>query len=262
MGKRKKTIEIPTTTELLNQEDILNQDSYDKIDPRKLKRLVPNTALNSFKLTEKQKELIDIIEKNKIIVISGPAGTGKTLVSCYYLIKSLMEHNFDKMVLSKPLEESGEKLGFLPGDIASKIDPYLESYKVNLLKFIKKENLESLVEKEVIEFKPLAYLRGTTFQSSLMILDEAQNADLRQIILFVTRMGTNSKVIISGDVRQHDISKNMVGMEYFYNMIKDIVGVGYFEFNDDDIMRDPILKEITKRYEVAKAEGTIPSNKK
>ena len=250
MAKKKLTTQVRENVVQSNEEKI------------KQKRLVPTTALKALELTETQKRLLQIIEENKIIIISGPAGTGKTLISCYYAIKSLINHTFDKIVFSKPIEESGERLGFLPGDMASKIDPYLESYKGNILKFINKQTYEKLIAEDYIKYKPLAYLRGVTMDDSFMVLDECQNADLRQIMLFVSRMGKGSKVILSGDTRQSDISNEYIGLKYFSEMVGDIKGIAHFEFNEEDIMRDPILKEITKRYENSKVDKSLPKNKK
>ena len=165
------------------------------------------------------------------------------------------------MILTKPLKEAGEQLGFLPGEIENKIDPFYESFANNLIKIIKEPNYKKLLEKKTIQCKPLAYLRGTGFDNSLMILDEAQNATMKQLMLFITRMGKGSKIIINGDVRQYDIEKNNVALPFLMeNVLKGIDEVDTFEFNEDDIMRDEILIEITKRYELLKNEGKIPKN--
>lgn len=244
MGKRKRIVE--NETEMTNE----TQEKH-------VKRLIPATVLSKLKLTEKQIELMNIIDKNKIILITGPAGTSKTTIMIYYVLKALQKQTFDKIILTKPIEESGERLGYLPGDIASKIDPFIESYKYNFLKYITKQNYDKLIKDEIIEFKPLAYMRGLSFENHLMLLDEAQNADWKRLMLFVTRMGINSKVIIAGDTSQYDIKKDMVALNRFSDMVKDIEDVAVFEFTENDIMRDPILKEITKRYEKLKYSGEI-----
>lgn len=187
--------------------------------------------------------------------------TSKTFTECYYAIQSLKNHTFDKIMLTKPIKEAGEELGFLPGDVAAKIDPHYESFKNNFEKIIKPANFQRLIEKNIILCKPLAYLRGTGFDKHLMILDEAQNVKLSQLMLFITRMGKDSKVIISGDIRQHDIAKNKVALPFLEEKIlSGTKRVGVFQFTDDDNMRHPIIQEITKRYEELKEADEIPKN--
>lgn len=217
------------------------------------------TQLKTVQLYPKQVELLKILENpdNKIILISGPAGTAKTFMTCYYTITALCKSRFDKAIFTKPLEESGERLGFLPGDIKEKTEPFFESYKHNLTKMLKKEMVDRIFEKKLIEYKPLAYLRGTSFENNLLVIDEAQNADIRQIMLFVTRMGKSSKVVILGDTSQYDIKGSESGLKGFKSMVKGIEGVAEFQFTKEDIQRDPILIEITDRYEKMLAEGNV-----
>jgi phosphate starvation-inducible PhoH-like protein len=199
-------------------------------------------------LTEKQKEFSQIIENNQIIICTGPAGTAKTFVTMYTSLKLLSMKEFDIVITTKPIQESGEKLGFLPGDINEKISPYMESFILTLEKIIGKQETKVLVDKGVIEARPLAYMRGSTFDRSIMILDEAQNCDLRQLILFVTRMGETSKIIICGDVEQSDIAKSQSGLLEFIEIIKNIKGISSFTFSREDIVRSKILIEITDSY--------------
>ncbi len=230
-------------------------------DPFLAKRLVPKTALSEIQLRDKQRELINIMDNSDVVVVTGPAGTSKTFIDSYYAIRSLRDHLYEKVIFTKPVQEAGEKLGALPGDVESKIDPYYESFRISMLKMIKQENLEKLLEKNYIEFRPLAYMRGATFDNTLMILDEAQNADIRQLMLFITRMGLDSKVIISGDVHQYDIRNYHVAFPFFVEMVSDIEGVSVFGFTREDIVRNKILIEITERYERLKAENKLPKNK-
>ncbi len=225
------------------------------------KRLVPPNALNNIILSEKQSQLIIDINKNEITVITGPAGTSKTFIDCYYIVDSLKKKKFKNYILTKPIQESGEKLGALPGSVEDKINPYFESFQLTLLKFIDKLTLEKLIREDILQFRPLAYMRGANFDNSLLILDEAQNSDIRQLMLFVTRMGENSKVIISGDVHQSDIAKYHVALPFFSNMVKDIPGISSFAFTNEDIRRNQILIEITKRYEQLKMDDKLPKNK-
>lgn len=218
-------------------------------------------TISKITLSERQKELMALIEEKDIVVCTGPAGTSKTFVDCYYAVQALKDKRFEKIMLTKPIQEAGEKLGYLPGDVEHKIDPHYESFRLTLGKLVSKRILEKLLKQGTIEFRPLAYMRGATFDNTLMILDEAQNADVRQIMLFVTRMGKNSKVLITGDIHQYDINKFHVALPFFVNMIKDVEGVGIFEFGQRDIVRNKILIEITARYEQMKSDGNLPKNK-
>jgi len=219
-------------------------------------------ALSKIKLSKKQKELIDVIEINDITIVTGPAGTSKTFIDCYYAIKALKEEKFTKILFTKPVQEAGEKLGYLPGDIESKIDPHYESFKITLTKLLSKRILDKLLKENLIEFRPLAYMRGATFDNTLMILDEAQNSDIRQLMLFTTRMGNGSKVIISGDIHQYDINQYHVALPFYVKMVEGISGIGIFNFAQEDIVRNKILIEITDRYEKLKSDDMLPKNKK
>jgi phosphate starvation-inducible PhoH-like protein len=207
-----------------------------------------NEVHKSIQLTPNQKKFAKAIEENQIIVCTGPAGTAKTFVTMYSSLKLLSMREFDKIITTKPAQESGEKLGFLPGDIDEKIAPYMESFLLTLEKMIGKFETKTMVDKGFIEARPLAYMRGSTFDRSIMILDEAQNCDLRQLILFVTRMGETSKVIICGDVEQYDIAKGQSGLNDFIKILGGIKGATQFNFERDDIVRSKILIEITDNY--------------
>lgn len=220
-----------------------------------------DSTISSIVLSPKQNDLLSLIDMHDITVCTGPAGTSKTFVDCYYAVNSLKEKKFKKILLTKPVQEAGEKLGYLPGDIDKKIDPHYESFKITFQKLLKKRIFEQLLKDNIMEFRPLAYMRGATFDDTLMILDEAQNADIRQLMLFVTRMGKGSKVLISGDIHQYDINRHHVALPFFAEMVKNIDGVGLFEFNQGDIVRNKILIEITERYEKLKAMDKLPSKK-
>jgi phosphate starvation-inducible PhoH-like protein len=167
----------------------------------------------------------------------------------------LAEKKVKKIILCKPIQESGEKLGFLPGDIADKIDPYMQSYISNFKKIVGNELTESLIHNGIIEFKPLAFMRGDTFDDSFMILDEAQNASFSQLTLFVTRMGKTSKVLVSGDISQYDIPKANAGLPGFIKLMEGINGVGHHQFEIKDIVRAKILQDVVKRYDKWKLEN-------
>lgn len=214
------------------------------------KDLRPVTLKNS------QSEYLKKIMSSEITFCYGPAGTSKTFTACLASLQLYLSGKIKKIILSKPIQESGEKLGFLPGEIKDKIDPFMESYRSNLVKLLNDPNNVGWLEAMgVIEFRPLAYMRGATFDNCLMILDEAQNADFKQLMLFITRMGKDSKVLICGDVSQYDIAKSKVALPEFIKLLDGINGLAIHTFKDEDIVRNKILIQITERYEKWKSNN-------
>lgn len=211
--------------------------------------------LNEIRLSESQKILSDSILQNTITFCTGPAGTSKTFTTMYSALKLLSKGEIKKIILTKPIQESGEKLGYLPGNIDEKIAPYLESYMLTLQKIIPEELVKNLFEFNIIEFRPLAFMRGSSFDNCLMILDEAQNTIESQLILYLTRMGEGSKIIVTGDTNQIDIKQQYSAFSSFIKMIEDVDGVYYHEFKRSDIVRHKMLIEITDRYEKWKIEN-------
>lgn len=217
---------------------------------------------NKIELTDHQYEFYNKILGHDITFGYGAAGTSKTFTSCYAALKMLDRGDVERIYLTKPIQESGEKLGHLPGDISQKTDPYIESFYGNMMKIIDEKDLGMLVESKKIEFKPLAYLRGVSLDNCIMLLDEAQNCDFRQLQLYISRMGKNTKVCITGDVSQYDIEKNKVALPSYIEMIQDIEGVCAHEFLKSDIVRNRILIQITDRYEQWKSEDKMTSSKR
>lgn len=240
---------------------IVEEESFKNFERQQIEDY---NAKTNIRLTESQNELFHKIKNNDIIIAHGPSGSSKTFTSCYAAIDLFQnkQSKISQIVLVKPIEESGEELGFLPGNIDEKTAPYMQSFLDNLKKIVPSHALSAMSQKKNIVFEQLAYMRGRTFDNAIMILDEAQNADFRQLMLFITRMGANSKVIITGDVSQYDIKNDSVGLLHFVKMIEDIEGVATHTFTKSDIVRNKILTEITDRYEKMKAEGKVPRTKR
>lgn len=219
------------------------------------RRVFDSKLLKGVQLRKSQREYVKTVEQSDITFCYGPAGTSKTFTACYIALQMLERKEIGHIILCKPIQEAGEKLGFLPGEVDEKVAPYIKSYKSNIEKIIGPEKTELLFEKNIFSFEPLAYMRGNTYDDALMILDEAQNADYKQLMLFITRMGKSSKVIVAGDVSQHDIAKSKVSLPSFMQMIEKVRGVGIHIFNETDIVRAKILQDIVKKYEKWKDEN-------
>jgi phosphate starvation-inducible PhoH-like protein len=208
--------------------------------------------IKDISLSPNQKNYSTQIQENTITFCWGPAGTSKTFSACYTALQLLARGEIERIILTKPIQESGEKLGSLPGDANEKIAPFMESFLITLEKIVPWEKVVHLMADKAIEFRPLAYMRGATFDNSLMILDEAQNCDMKQLMLYISRLGNGSKAIIAGDVTQHDIAYDKVALPQFINLVKDIPKIAEVKFGEEDIVRSEILKEIVKRYEAWK----------
>jgi len=196
-----------------------------------------------------QRDYIDSIQRNDIVFAIGPAGTGKTYLAVAMAVASLKNNEVSKIVLARPAVEAGESLGFLPGDMAAKIDPYLRPLYDALDDMLPSEKLKTYLERRVIEIVPLAYMRGRTLHNAFVILDEAQNATATQMKMFLTRLGHNSKAIITGDVTQIDLPMNATsGLVQIQEVLKEIEGIAFVYFNKDDVVRHRLVREIIDAY--------------
>ncbi len=200
--------------------------------------------------TENQQQLVDAFFNNDMTFAVGPAGTGKTYLSIALAVKALKEKTIKKIILSRPAVEAGEKLGFLPGDMKDKIDPYLQPLYDALEDMLPQAKLQEMMEKHVIQIAPLAFMRGRTLSDAVVILDEAQNTTCAQIRMFLTRMGWNTKMIITGDMTQIDLPREQKsGLKEALGILTGIEGIGVVELTRKDIVRHKLVTRIVNAYE-------------
>lgn len=205
--------------------------------------------------TANQQKMVGLAEKNDIVFAIGPAGTGKTYTAVALAVRALKNKAVRKIILTRPAVEAGESLGFLPGDLKEKIDPYLRPLYDALDDMIPADKLSYFMTNRVIEIAPLAYMRGRTLDNSFIILDEAQNATDLQLKMFLTRIGASAKAIITGDLTQIDLPKNQKsGLEKATRILRHIDGIGYLQLDEEDVVRHRLVKAIIKAYEGAKEE--------
>ena len=200
--------------------------------------------------TDGQIRYCKTVNNNDVVFCNGPAGTGKTFLAVCFAISALEHNLIDKIVLCRPAVEAGENLGFLPGDLKDKVDPYLAPLYDALNILYDEKKLFKLLETKIIEIVPLAYMRGRTLDNSFMILDEAQNSTITQMKMFLTRLGVGSKSIITGDVTQIDLqSKKESGLVQVAKVLKGIKGIGFANLNQNDVVRHPLVKKIIEAYD-------------
>ncbi len=200
--------------------------------------------------TANQKKMVEAWKKYDIVFATGPAGTGKTYTAVALAVKALKDKQVKKIIITRPAVEAGENLGFLPGDLKEKIDPYLRPIYDALEDMIQSEKLKFYIENRIIEIAPLAYMRGRTLNNAFILLDEAQNTTPMQIKMFLTRMGPLSKTIITGDKTQIDLPvKQKSGLVDALNILKNVEGIGFIELDGRDVIRHKLVREILKAYE-------------
>ena len=199
--------------------------------------------------TVNQQRLVDDVKENDLVFALGPAGTGKTYISVAMAVQALKNKSVKKIIISRPAVEAGENLGFLPGDLKEKIDPYLRPIYDALNDMIPYEKLSYYMEREIIEIAPLAYMRGRTLNNAFILLDEAQNTTPMQMKMFMTRMGPESKMIITGDPTQVDLPSNQrSGLKEATRILKDVKGISFVELSDKDVVRHRLVKDIIEAY--------------
>jgi phosphate starvation-inducible PhoH-like protein len=235
--------------QILGGDDAETRDLYVEKNPHDVLVFGPNGKSVRAR-TQNQKLMVTLAEKNDIIFAIGPAGTGKTYTAVALAVRALKNKQVKKIILTRPAVEAGESLGFLPGDLKEKIDPYLRPLYDALDDMIPADKLGYYMSTRVIEIAPLAYMRGRTLDHAYIILDEAQNTTDLQIKMFLTRIGSNAKAIITGDMTQIDLPKNQrSGLEKASRILKNIEGIAHVELDEEDVVRHRLVKAIIRAYD-------------
>ena len=246
--------------QFVNNGSIENKDIISSVDKFMINEKVKNDNITDIIKTpkksiiprsEKQKEYVRALRQNDIIISAGPAGTGKTFLAVAVGLTLLLEKKIDRIILSRPAVEAGERLGFLPGDMKEKVDPYLRPLYDSLYDLFDFEKIQRMIEIGDIEIAPLAFMRGRTLKNSFAILDEAQNATDTQIKMFLTRIGENSKIVINGDPSQTDLpNKNLSGLNRSKKILGHLDEISIVDFDHKDVVRHPLVSKIVKAYSI------------
>tara|TARA_A100001015_G_C14891273_1_gene672502 strand:- start:19 stop:1023 length:1005 start_codon:yes stop_codon:yes gene_type:complete len=241
-------------TNIIEKEDIVlsveKNLEIEESNVKSFKQLIKTPKKSVIARSEKQSDYIKALKENDIIMSLGPAGTGKSFLAVSVAITLLMEKKIDRVILSRPAVEAGEKLGFLPGDMKEKVDPYLRPLYDALYELFGADKIDKKIETGEIEIAPLAFMRGRTLKNCFAILDEAQNATETQIKMFLTRIGENSKLVVNGDPSQVDlINKRDSGLIKSRNILKDLKEIKVIEFDHNDVVRHPLVTKIIKAYQ-------------
>ncbi len=241
-------------TNIIEKEDIIlsvkKNIEIEESNVKSFKQLIKTPKKSVIARSEKQSEYIKALKENDIIMSLGPAGTGKSFLAVSVAVTLLMEKKIDRVILSRPSVEAGEKLGFLPGDMKEKVDPYLRPLYDALYELFGADKIDKKIETGEIEIAPLAFMRGRTLKNCFAILDEAQNATETQIKMFLTRIGENSKLVVNGDPSQVDlINKKDSGLIKSKKILKDLEEIKIIEFDHNDVVRHPLVSKIIKAYQ-------------
>lgn len=200
--------------------------------------------------TFRQRQYIEALRKRDLTFCIGPAGTGKTFLAVVVAVQALLDNKYEKLILTRPAVEAGEKLGFLPGDLQQKVNPYLRPLYDAINEFIEPDKVPSLIEKGVIEIAPLAYMRGRTLNNAFVIVDEAQNTTPAQMKMLLTRLGFRSRMVVTGDMTQSDLpSQQKSGLVTAFQILKNVEGIAFCEFSQKDVVRHALVQRIVAAYE-------------
>ena len=226
------------------------QDTKNQTSVQSLGEVIKTPKRSVIPRSKKQKEYVRSLKNSQVIISLGPAGTGKTYLAVAVALSMLLEKKVERIILSRPAVEAGERLGFLPGDMKDKIDPYLRPLYDSLYDLLDYDKIQRKIESGEIEIAPLAFMRGRTLKNSFAILDEAQNATEIQIKMFLTRIGENSKLVVNGDPSQIDLpNKNQSGLIKSQNILKNIKEISIINFDHQDVMRHPLVTKIVEAYQ-------------
>ena len=241
-------------TKIIEKEDIVlsvkKNSEIEESNVKSFQQLIKTPKKSVIARSEKQSDYIKALKENDIVMSLGPAGTGKSFLAVSVAITLLMEKKIDRVILSRPAVEAGEKLGFLPGDMKEKVDPYLRPLYDALYELFGVDKIDKKIETGEIEIAPLAFMRGRTLKNCFAILDEAQNATETQIKMFLTRIGENSKLVVNGDPSQIDlINKRDSGLIKSRNILKDLSEIKIIEFDHNDVVRHPLVTKIIRAYQ-------------
>ncbi len=219
-------------------------------DIENLELIIPGSTKKVFPRSVNQVQLINKFNSFDIVFTTGPAGTGKTYLAVAKALSEILQKKKRKLIITRPVVEAGESLGFLPGDLIQKISPYLRPLYDSIEALLPFETIQKMEENKMIEIAPLAYMRGRSLSDSFIILDEAQNTTIEQMKMFLTRIGENSKAVITGDITQIDLpNKKRSGLIHALNTLKNINQIGFSFFTSEDVMRNPLVKKIIDAYE-------------